>query len=62
MRRRSVANPHPNYPPQLLGGRIPLVSLIQTLAVAEHLSFRHTANVLGVAHERAANLGSVGRS
>ena len=33
----------------LLGSRIPLVSFIQTLAVAEHLSFRHTANVFGVA-------------
>lgn len=35
--------------PTQLGSRIPLVSLIQTLAVAEYLSFRHTANVLGVA-------------
>lgn len=32
----------------LLGSRIPLVSLIQALAVSEHLSFRHAANVLGV--------------
>jgi len=32
----------------LLGSRIPLVSLIQTLAVAEHLNFRHAANALGV--------------
>ena len=31
----------------LAGGRIPLVSLIQMLAVAEHLNFRHAANVLG---------------
>ncbi len=31
-----------------LGSRIPLASLIQTLAVAEHLNFRHAANVLGV--------------
>jgi len=29
-------------------GRIPLTSLIQTLAVAEHLSFCHAANALGV--------------
>lgn len=29
-------------------GRIPLVSLIQTLAVAEYLNFRHAANALGV--------------
>ncbi|WP_246642677.1 helix-turn-helix domain-containing protein [Rhizobium croatiense] len=29
-------------------GRIPMVSLIQTLAVAEHLNFRYAANVLGV--------------
>ncbi len=32
----------------LLGCRIPLVSLIQTLAVAEHLSFHHAAKTLGV--------------
>lgn len=32
----------------LMTGRIPMVSLIQTLAVAEHLNFRHAANVLGV--------------
>lgn len=31
-----------------LGSRIPLASLIQTLAVAEHLNFRHAANSLGV--------------
>lgn len=33
----------------LLGGRIPMASLIQTLAVAEYLNFRHAANALGVA-------------
>jgi len=32
-----------------LGGRIPLAALIQTVAVAEHLNFRHAANALGVA-------------
>lgn len=31
-----------------LGTRIPLTALIQTLAVAEHLNFRHAANALGV--------------
>lgn len=31
-----------------LGSRIPLASLIQALAVAEHLNFRHAANALGV--------------
>jgi len=34
--------------PIALGSRIPLVSLIQTLAVAEHLNFRHAADALGV--------------
>ncbi|ELY0895655.1 LysR family transcriptional regulator [Pseudomonas aeruginosa] len=34
--------------PTALGSRIPLASLIQTLAVAEHLNFRHAANALGV--------------
>lgn len=32
-----------------LGSRIPMISLIQTLAVAEYLSFRHAASALGVA-------------
>lgn len=32
----------------VLGGRIPMVSLIQTLAVAEYLNFRHAAKALGV--------------
>lgn len=31
-----------------LGTRIPLVSLMQTLVVAEYLNFRHAANALGV--------------
>ncbi|WP_327082980.1 helix-turn-helix domain-containing protein [Pontibaca methylaminivorans] len=35
--------------PTALGSRIPPVSLIQTLAVAEYLNFRHAANALGVA-------------
>lgn len=34
--------------PTSLGSRIPLVSLIQTVAVAEHLNFRHAADALGV--------------
>jgi hypothetical protein len=33
--------------PISLGSRIPLTSLIQTLAVAEYLNFRHGANALG---------------
>ena len=33
----------------LLGSRIPLASLVQTLAVAEYLNFRHAANALGLA-------------
>lgn len=31
-----------------LGYRIPLISLVQTIAVAEYLNFRHAANALGV--------------
>lgn len=34
--------------PSRLGARIPLISLIETLAVAEYLNFRHAANFLGV--------------
>jgi len=32
----------------VLGRRVPLVSLVQALAVAEHLNFRHAASALGV--------------
>ncbi len=31
----------------LLGGRIPLASLLHTLAVAEHLNFRQATNISG---------------
>ncbi len=49
MRRgKGRMEPDSLHGPTLLGGRIPLVSLIQTLAVAEHLNFRHAANALGV--------------
>lgn len=34
--------------PTTLGSRIPLVSLIQTLAAAGRLNFRHAATALGV--------------
>jgi len=34
--------------PTSRGSRIPLASLIQTLAVAGHLNFRHPANAFGV--------------
>jgi len=33
---------------QLHAGRIPITTLLQTLAVAEHLNFRHAAEALGV--------------
>src|SRR5690606_7378515 len=49
MRRRRLINTQPDRSPQILGGRIPMASLIQTLAVAEYLNFRHAANALGVA-------------
>ena len=32
----------------ILSGRIPLISLVQFMAVAEHLNFRRAANALGV--------------
>lgn len=34
--------------PSRLGARIPLISLIETLAVAVYLNFRHAAKHLGV--------------
>jgi len=48
MRRRLRKISDPSEPSLLLRGRIPLTSLIQTLAVAEYLNFRHAANALGV--------------
>lgn len=51
MRRRRHSAPmidRQRRMPTSLGSRIPLASLIQTLAVAEHLNFRHAANALGV--------------
>ncbi len=38
----------------LLGSRIPLASLMQALAVAEHLNFRHAAASLGVSQSRVS--------
>lgn len=35
--------------PTLMGSRIPMISLVQTLVVAEYLNFRHAAKALGVA-------------
>lgn len=50
MRRRKLCGELAASPVRsLLGGRIPLISLLQTLAVAEHLNFRHAASALGVA-------------
>ncbi|REG46463.1 LysR family transcriptional regulator [Paracoccus versutus] len=48
MRRRRLKNPQSARSPRNLGGCIPLASLIQTLAVAEHLSFHRAAKALGV--------------
>ena len=48
-RRKSKEEFEPSSTLLLLRGRIPMVALIQTLAVAEHLNFRHAANALGVA-------------
>lgn len=48
--RRRLSNRFPSgQPPPLLDRRIPMASLIQTLAVAEYLNFYHAANALGVA-------------
>ncbi|WP_324695170.1 LysR family transcriptional regulator [Novosphingobium sp. RL4] len=48
-RRKSKQEFETSSTPLLLRGRIPMAALIQTLAVAEHLNFRHAANALGVA-------------
>lgn len=50
MRQRSTPTASSEWGlPTSLGSRIPMASLIQTLAVAEYLNFRHAANALGVA-------------
>lgn len=38
----------------LLDGRIPLASLMQVLAIAECLNFRHAANRLGISQSSAS--------
>lgn len=48
MRRRLRKLSDPDEPSLLLRGRVPLASLLQALAVAEHLSFYRAANALGV--------------
>lgn len=48
MRRRLRKSSDQDEPSPLLRGYIPMTSLIQTLAVAEHLNFRHAANALGL--------------
>lgn len=47
MRRQKKASTNPVKVPLLLGSRIPMTSLIQTLAVAECLSFHRAALALG---------------
>lgn len=49
MRRRLRKPADLEVPSPLLRGRVPMAALIQTLAVAEYLNFRHAANALGVA-------------
>ncbi len=47
-RKRLINRVQPGQPPPLLGGRIPMAALIQTLAVAEYLNFHHAAKSLGI--------------
>ncbi len=47
MRRRTNTNPDLKITAPLLAGRITMISLIQTLAVAEYLSFQRAAQALG---------------
>ena len=49
MRRRRSDQAETKGRLRLLGGRIPMASLIQTLAVAEYLSFRQAGTMLGIA-------------
>lgn len=47
MRRRLRKASDPEEPSQLLRGRVPMAALVQTLAVAEYLSFHRAAQALG---------------
>lgn len=47
MRRRIHRNIESTQPPALLRGRIPMTALVQTIAVAEYLSFHLAARALG---------------
>lgn len=47
MRRRLVKDNSSHQSPRLSVGRIPMVALVQTLAVAEYLSFHRAAQALG---------------
>lgn len=49
MRRRLRKCTDLDLPSALTRGRVPMTALLQTLAVAEYLNFRHAANALGVA-------------
>src|SRR5690606_7376077 len=49
MRRRLRNTSAVDEPSLLMRGCVPMAALIQTLAVAEYLNFRHAANALGVA-------------
>lgn len=48
MRRRQGRFLDHDRSSKLLGGRVPMAALIQTCAVAEHLTFRHAAKALGI--------------
>jgi hypothetical protein len=48
MRRHNEALQIDTARKSVLGSRIPLASLIQTIAIAEHLTFRHAPNALGI--------------
>lgn len=64
MRRRKPRQELENAPAPLLhSGRIPMASLLQTLAVAEFLNFRHAANALGVSQSHVGMIarGECGR-
>lgn len=48
MRKRQSKSRHGEKVAAISSGRFPMTALIQTLAVAEYLNFRHAANALGV--------------
>lgn len=55
-RRRNSKEPEARPTPLLLRGRIAMTALVQTIAIAEYLSFHHAAQALGTSQSVSARV------